>query len=170
MAYFHRYSAAARCVPPTAAAKYLAREDVCGRQNAVARQRFCPLQRFELVTFFRGVGRTRNGTGRKVSASDLFAVVSLLAAAFRTESLLSRPALNLAATTGASYRRVTPMNSIARGLALIYFLHVEISCAGFARQCGPAFFLPAPARSVGWLVLISAVRSSVPALMARPPL
>src|SRR5262249_5801102 len=35
MAYLHRYSAAARCVPPTAAAKYLAREDVCGRQNAV---------------------------------------------------------------------------------------------------------------------------------------
>jgi hypothetical protein len=113
MAYFHRYSAAARCVPPIAAAKYLAREDLCGRQNAVARQQFCPLQRFELVIFFRGVRRTRNGTGRKVSASDLFAVVSPLAAASRTEPLMSRPALNLAATAWTIHWRVTVRGAIA---------------------------------------------------------
>jgi hypothetical protein len=113
MAYFHRYSAAARCVPPIAAAKYLAREDLCGRQNAVARQQFCPLQRFELVIFFRGVRRTRNGTGRKVSASDLFAVASPLAAASRTEPLMSRPALHLAATAWTIHWRVTVRGAIA---------------------------------------------------------
>src|SRR5262245_15682501 len=53
MAYFHRYSAGARCVPPTVAAKYLTREDVCGRQNAVARQRFCPLQGIVFAIFLK---------------------------------------------------------------------------------------------------------------------
>jgi hypothetical protein len=53
MAYFHRYSAGARCVPPTVAAKYLTREDVCGRQNAVARQRFCLLQGIVFAIFLK---------------------------------------------------------------------------------------------------------------------
>jgi len=87
-------------------------EHVRRAENAVARQRFCPLQRLEFVVSFRGVRRTRNGAGRKVSASDLFAVVSLLAAAFRTESLLSRPALNLAATARAIHWRVTARSAI----------------------------------------------------------
>jgi hypothetical protein len=50
--------------------------------------------------------------------------------------------MNITAATGAPYRCVTPMNSFARGLALIYFLHVEILSAGCARQRGPAIFLP----------------------------
>src|SRR5262249_52829439 len=100
-------------------------EDLNGKhflrpENVIARQRFCPLQRFELVIFFRLVRRTRHGTGRKVSASELFALVSLLAAASRTEALLSRPALNLAATARAIHGRVTARGAIAiaRGLPL----------------------------------------------------
>jgi hypothetical protein len=67
--YFHRYSAAARCVPPTAAAKYLARDDIGGAMNAVARQHFRPLQGFEFIFFFRRVPG-RAGTPAQDSFSN----------------------------------------------------------------------------------------------------
>jgi hypothetical protein len=126
MAYFHRYSAAARCVPPTAAAKYLAREDVCGRQNAVARQRFCPLQRFEFVIFFMGL-RGRSGIPAQESSTN--AHTGFFLATRRTEPLLSRSPCDLAATACADYRRITPRSSdrasaLARRAELDYHGHV----------------------------------------------
>src|SRR5262245_18497265 len=56
-AYFNCHaSAASRRFP--GAIEHLFGEHVRGGQNAVARQRFCPLQRFELVIFLGGfVGR-----------------------------------------------------------------------------------------------------------------
>jgi hypothetical protein len=43
--------------------EYLDGENESGRENALARQRFCPLQRIGFVVFFWGVRRTRNGAG-----------------------------------------------------------------------------------------------------------
>jgi hypothetical protein len=108
MAYFHRYSAGADCMPPTAAAKYLAREDVCGRQNAVARQRFCPLQDFEFVLFFSGGRRKSGGVGRKVSAIDLGGIICLLATSPRAVALTAHLTIDAALTHQTNYRRVAP--------------------------------------------------------------
>src|SRR5262249_5071193 len=100
IAYFHRYSAGARCVPPTAVAEYLARENVCRRQNAVARQRFCPLQGFEFVDFFRGV-RGRSGIPAQKRLTNARAGFFLAAA--RTKPLLPRSPCDLTAAARAGY-------------------------------------------------------------------
>jgi hypothetical protein len=134
MADFHRYSAGAGCVPPTAAAKYLAREDVCGRQNAVARQRFCPLQGLELlILFLEFCGRP--GIRHQESLSN--ANAALFPAVRRTEPW---PATDTVLDLLAA--RVTGENALARGDARGYIAHVEIPFAGYALQRGPAFSLP----------------------------
>jgi len=134
MAYFHRYSAGAGCVPPTATPKYLARDDVCGRQNAVARQRFCPLQGLVFDVLF-SEKRGRAGIWAQAGFSNARAGFFLTAS--RTEPW---PATGTVLDLLAA--RVTGENALARGDARGYIAHVEIPFAGYARQRGPAFSLP----------------------------
>jgi hypothetical protein len=138
MAYFHRYSAGADCMPPIAAAKYLACDDVCGRPNAVARQRFCPLQGLEFVSVFSEF-RGRPGVFPQSRLSDAPTALFLISAAVRTEPW---PATGTVLDLLAA--RVTGENALARGDARGYIAHVEIPFAGYARQRGtrPAFFSP----------------------------
>jgi hypothetical protein len=125
MAYFHRYSAAARCVFPCAA-EHFNGEHMLGGQNAVARQDFCPLQRFEFVIFFMGL-RGRSGIPAQESSTN--SRTGFFLATRRTEPLLSRSPCDLAATACADYRRITPRSSdrasaLARRAELDYYGHV----------------------------------------------
>jgi hypothetical protein len=84
MAYFHRYSAGTDCMPPTAAAKYLACEDVRGRQNAVAGQRLPPLQDLVSEGGFSEF-RWRSGIPAHEGLSNAPTAIFFISAAARTE-------------------------------------------------------------------------------------
>jgi hypothetical protein len=95
------------------AAPHLGSEHVCGRQNAVARQRFCPLQGLELLVFFRGFAgaRVSRAQGRLSNAPTADFPI---AATIRAEPLLPGTAPNRTATAGADDRRIPTGNRAHR--------------------------------------------------------
>jgi hypothetical protein len=90
------------------AIEHLSVEHMRGRQNAVARQRFCPLQDLEFVFVFLGGRRKSGGVGRKVTASDFGGIICLLATSPRAVALTAHLTIDAALTHRTNYRRVTP--------------------------------------------------------------
>jgi hypothetical protein len=88
------------------AGEHLNGENVRRSENAVARQRFGPLQDPEFFIFFWGV-RWRAGIPAQEGLSNAFTANFPIAAAIRTEPLLPSAALDFAPTASAGYRRVT---------------------------------------------------------------
>jgi hypothetical protein len=144
-------AAAANCRLPSPV-EHFDGQHIRRRQNAGARLRFCPLQGLEFVFVFLGV-RPKRGVGhrdgRKNAFSDALRIMVAFTTARRTEPLLARLSPNLAAAVGTPYRRITPMNAIARRRAFDYFCHVQFPFAGCALQRGPAFSLPGSG-SIDW--------------------
>jgi hypothetical protein len=112
----------------------------------VARQQFCPLQRFEFVSFFRG-DRPKRGVWhrkrRKIAPSDGLRVVPAFAAAGAAIELAPPAPFNLTTTARARYRRITSWGSlrtIAIESRLDYFHHVQFPFAGAVQQTPAGIF------------------------------
>src|SRR5262249_51504799 len=95
------------------AIEHLGVEHVRRAENAVARQRFCPLQGIVFAVLFKGV---RHAAARGVAGANfyrLYGPVSPLAAALGTIQLLPCTACDFTAATGAAHRRVAVADRIA---------------------------------------------------------
>src|SRR5262249_22648673 len=128
----HHATAASRGLPM--AIEHLGVEHVRRAENAVARQRFCPLQGIVFVIFLKG-GRPKRGIchqrARKIAFSDGSGIVSALPTSCAAIDLTATAPINLTAAARARYRRITSFcslrgcfSTIASESELDYFRHV----------------------------------------------
>src|SRR5205085_7268657 len=140
------------------AIEHLSVEHVRGAENAVARQRFCPLQGIEFVFVFLGGRRKSGGVGRKVSASDLGGIICLLATSPRAVALTAHLTIDAALTHRTNYWRVTPrsfeagrfgsIDSIARVARASIVGIADFPSPGTRANAARHFLCRAPARSI----------------------